>query len=68
MADYVVPPIIQDWINKLRDKNTNLHLRDNVRMMLENVRNACDTEIRKFVAEKNLSSQESVQKKRTKKS
>lgn len=52
MTNYVIPPIIQDWINKLNDKNTNIHLRDNVRMMLENVRNACDNEIKKFSSER----------------
>ena len=68
MSNYVIPPIIQDWINKLRDKNTNIHLRDNVRMMLENVRHACESEISKFNAEKNLSQPEQkVTKKRSKK-
>lgn len=64
MPEYTVPPIIQDWINKLNDQNTQFHVKENICMMLENVRDACGKEIDKHRKNKIVMIDSSNQKKR----
>lgn len=64
MPEYTVPPIIQDWINKLNDQNTQFHVKENICMMLENVRDACGKEIDKHRKNKIVMIDNSNQKKR----
>lgn len=45
---YNVPPLIKDMILKLRDDNAPLHIRNNYKMMLDNVMRACQVEIEEF--------------------
>lgn len=64
MPEYVVPPIIQDWINKLNDPAIAFHVKENVCMMLENVRDACGKEIDKHRKNKGVIVDISAQKKK----
>lgn len=48
MAKYTLPPNINDWITKLNDTTVPLHVRENLRMMLENVRDACSQELDRY--------------------
>lgn len=45
---YNVPPLIKDMILKLRDDRSPLHIRNNYKMMLDNVMRACQIEIEEF--------------------
>lgn len=47
-TNYILPPIIQNWIDDLNNINSPLHIRDNYCMMLESVGNACLSEVGKF--------------------
>lgn len=48
-----LPPIIQDWIVKLSDKNTSIHIRNNYREMLEHVISQSQEAVEKFNRDKN---------------
>lgn len=48
MKTYVIPPIIQNWIEQLRDTHQNMSTRENIAMMLDNVRMACTEEVSRF--------------------
>jgi hypothetical protein len=48
MKNYVIPPIIKNWIDQLKDTSQPVHVRENLAMMLENVRAACAAEVTKY--------------------
>jgi hypothetical protein len=56
MSKYNLPPIIEDWIDKLNDTNIPMHIRENYAMMLTNVKTACETELSKYSHFKNAMS------------
>ena len=64
MPEYVVPPIIQDWINKINDSNTPFHVKENICMMLDNVKDACGKEVDKHRKNKSVFVDISSQKKK----
>ena len=43
-----LPPIIVDYINKLRTESTNRHTKDVYCQILERVRDSCDKAIREY--------------------
>lgn len=47
-----LPPIIQDWIEKLGDKKNSIHVRNNYREMLEHVMIQSHDALEKFNREK----------------
>lgn len=48
MRNYNIPPIIADWLGKLNNPSEPTHIRDNYRMMIENVVEACNSELTKY--------------------
>ena len=46
---YNIPPVIKDMISKLRDERSPAHIRNNYKMMLENIAKACQEEIAYFM-------------------
>jgi hypothetical protein len=49
MPNKPIPPLIENWINELGNTNNNLHIRTNYKNMLENVRDACDAAVKRFL-------------------
>jgi len=45
---HIVPPIIENWIETIRNPNSPQHVKDNIIMMLESVVSACQEEIIKY--------------------
>lgn len=48
MSNYNIPPLLQQWIDKLCDRNTPQHIKENYAMMLDNVREACEKEVARY--------------------
>lgn len=46
---YNVPPLVKDMILKLRDNRTPLNIKNNYKLMLENIMRACQEEINHFL-------------------
>jgi hypothetical protein len=46
---YIIPPLVKDMISKLRDVRSPLHIRNNYKLMLENIATACQAEITHFL-------------------
>jgi len=47
-----MPPIIDNMIEGMYNKSLNIYVRDNYRVMLENVRDQCTEAIQKFNLER----------------
>ena len=45
---YVIPPIIKNWIENLNNPHNPAHIKENYARMLNNVQEACATEITKY--------------------
>lgn len=45
---WTIPPLIEQWINQLHDPNVPEHIKENYKMMLTNVAEACQTEVTWF--------------------
>lgn len=46
---YNIPPLVKDMITKLRDERSPPHIRNNYKMMLENIMRACQEEVAYFM-------------------
>jgi hypothetical protein len=46
--DNAIPPIVKDYINKLLDKETPMHIKANYAEMLGRISDACQGAIRKY--------------------
>ena len=62
---YNIPPAIKDMISKLRDESIPYHIRNNYKLMLENISQACSIEIERFIKTP-LVPRNTVRKKRAK--
>lgn len=53
MARKTLPPLLEGWINALKDKSVSIWIRDNSCRELMEVRDQIDEAVRLFITEKN---------------
>lgn len=46
--EHMIPPIIQDWLSKIRDKNTPDHIKYNYIQSMKTIVDICSDEIAKY--------------------